>query len=320
MRQDQLASRTVLAWISGPFTSVGTRFENVGSTYKKYTFTFVLPLESIRDTSEIRLNIGFLGTGTLLIDRVYFGPATDLHHGLDRRFAESVTAAAPTFIRLANTSLGSSQAASDVFALPIDDANPTIDEHGFRDGGVQSLDAGLQLCLEADAAPYLVIGSHMSQVSLQNLLEFLCGPVSEPYGQLRLANGRVAPYSDAFERIIVEFNDDAGIFKTDLQRSSFVNIMIRTIEQSSYYRELKSRLVFVDSMAYEDGVLLSRADYHASDFTVDMGSDVKSAVAAAYLSYLDQIPRTPERSEERYPEVMRRAHYSPDWQQPTAAA
>ncbi len=304
MRQDQLASRAVMAWISGPFTSVGTTFENVGSTYKKYTFTFVLPLESIRETSEIRLNIGFRGTGTVLLDRVYFGPATDLHHGLDRRFAESVTGAAPGFIRLAYAGIGS-ESAADAFALPIDSANPTIDEAGFHDGGIQSLDTGLQLCLEADASPYLVIGSQMSQASLQNLLEFLCGPVSEPYGQLRLANGRVAPYSDAFDRIIIEFNDDAGLFASDQQRASFVNTMMRTVEQSSYYRELKSRLVFVDGMSYQDGVLLSRADYHATDFSAVIGTAVEPAISAAFLKYFDQIPRTPERSEERYPEIMR---------------
>lgn len=307
MRQEHVSSRTVLAWVSGPFAQVGTRFENVGSTYKKYTFSFVLPLESIRESSEIRLNIGFRGAGTLLLDRVYFGPAADLHHGLDRRFAEAVTAAAPRFIRLAYAGLGSGQRASEAFAQPADHANPTLDDQGFHDGGIQSLDAGLQLCLEAKAAPFLAIGSEMGQASLQNLLEYLTGPVSEPYGQMRLANGRVAPYSDSFDRIVMEFNDDAGLFATDQQRASFVNVMIRTIEQSVYYRDLKSRLVFVDGMAYEDGVLLSRADYHASDFSISLGAAAEPAMSNAFLSYYDRIPRTPERSEARYPEVMRRA-------------
>ncbi len=310
MRQEKIDSRTVTAWISGPFTPVTTRFENVGSTYKKYIYTFVLPFETRRDSAEIRLNIGFNGPGTLWLDRVYLGPAVDQNHGLDRSYAEAVKAAEPRFIRLAYTGLGGSQTAADEFALPVANSKPTINNQGFKDGGVRSLDAGLQLCLDTTADPYLVLGSYLDQTSLHNLLEYLCGPVSEPYGQLRMLNDRIIPYTDNFNRIILEFSDEEGLFSSDLQRSSYVNLMIRTIEQSAYYRELKSKLIYVDGMNYESGVLLSRADYHASDFELDLSelsnpTLTKAFLAAAFNNYFDRIPRTPERTDERYSEVMR---------------
>ncbi|NLC84108.1 MAG: hypothetical protein GX749_03405, partial [Ruminococcaceae bacterium] len=312
MRQEQIETRSATAWLSGPFTTINTHFENVGSTYKKYSFTFVLPVETIRETSEIKLNIGFSGTGILWLDRIYLGPAIDLYHGLDRGFAEFVEAAAPRFIRLAYTGLGSKQVATDAFALPAANSNPSIDAQGFQDGGVRSLETGLQLCLTANADPYLALSSYLDQTTMQNLLEYLAGPVSEPFGQLRLANERIAPYTDAFSRIILEFNDEDNLFTSDQQRASYVNLMIRTIEQSAYYRELKSRLIYVDGMDYENGVLLSRADYHASDFELEFSSvsdstQVKQLLSAAFNDYFDRIPRTPERTDESYTEVMRRA-------------
>ncbi|MGI6298969.1 MAG: hypothetical protein ACOX1T_07360 [Saccharofermentanales bacterium] len=315
MRQEQIATRSAAAWLSGPFTTISTRFENVGSNYKKYSFTFVLPAETIRENTEIKLNIGFNGSGVLWLDRIYLGPAIDQYHGLDRSFAEFVEAAAPRFLRLAYTGLGSKQVAADAFALQAANSNPTIDAQGFHDSGVRSLETGLQLCLTANADPCLALGSYLDQTSMQNLLEYLAGPVSEPYGQLRLANERIAPYTDAFSRVILEFSDEDNLFTTDQQRASYVNLMIRTIEQSAYYRDLKSRLIYVDGMDYENGVLLSRADYHASDFELEAGTTTDSAqlkqlLSAAFNDYFDRIPRTPERTDESYPEVMRRASLS----------
>lgn len=305
MRQEQIANRNVMAWISGSFAPVGTEFTNVGSAYKKYTFTFVLPVDSIGEEDDIRLNIGFYGTGTLWIDRVYFGPSSDPHRGLDKGYAESVLNAAPAFMRLGFLGLGSGRTASDAFARPADNTNPSLDSQGYHSEPVQSAAPALDLCIEANATPYLVIGPYFAEADMQNLLEYLCGPISEPYGQMRMNSGRVAPYADAFSRIILEINDPENLLSTDAQKAAYVNLLIRTIEQSPYYRQVKSKLVFVDGMVYQDGVLLSRADYHASDLTAVIGEDPVSSVEKAAFAYLDLIPRTPDRPEDLPTEIMR---------------
>lgn len=305
MRQDQISNRSVMTWVSGPFASVGTEFTNVGSAYKKYTFTFVLPNNVVTEQSEVRLNISFSGPGTLLIDRIYFGPATDPYSGMDKSFAESVLAASPSVIRLAFTGLGNAHTASDAFARIIDSTNPSLNEEGLRNGTVLSAATALNLCIKANAAPYLVIGPYMSEADMQNFLEYLCGPISETFGQLRMNSGMIAPYTNAFTRILIEVADQEGILHSDEQKSAYVNLLIRTIEQSPYYRQVKSKLIFVDGMDYQDGVLLSRADYHASDFEALLNGEPVSDIDEAYLDYFDLIPRTPDRPENLSSELMR---------------
>ena len=45
MKQSEINDRSVRVWLTGPFKSVGTVFANVGTTWKKYSFTFFLPIK-----------------------------------------------------------------------------------------------------------------------------------------------------------------------------------------------------------------------------------------------------------------------------------
>ncbi len=307
MRQDQIVSRSVMAWVSGPFSPVGTQFENVGGAFRKYTFTFVLPAESLREQDDVRFNIAFHGPGTLLLDRVYFGPSTNPYPGIDKTFADSVIAASPAIIRLPMIGIGSRAIATDAFAWSAGNAQPGLGPDGYGTNTVLSAATALDLCITADASPYLVIDSFSSETEVMNLMEYLCAPISENFGQQRMDSGRAAPYSEAFNRIFVEIGDPEDLLSGDQRKASYVNLMIRTIEQSPYYRLVKGKLVFVDGMDYQDGVLLSRADYHASDLTALLSEDPVLSIDEAFLSYLDQIPRTPDRAESTPSEIMRSA-------------
>ena len=43
MRQEQIRDAAVQIWLSGAFQPIGTTINHVGSTWKKYTHTFVVP-------------------------------------------------------------------------------------------------------------------------------------------------------------------------------------------------------------------------------------------------------------------------------------
>ncbi|HAL74876.1 MAG TPA: hypothetical protein DCM45_07315, partial [Clostridiales bacterium] len=47
LKQANIDDRTVQVWLTGPFDPVGTTFTNVGTTWKKYNFTFILPAGAI---------------------------------------------------------------------------------------------------------------------------------------------------------------------------------------------------------------------------------------------------------------------------------
>jgi hypothetical protein len=122
-----------------------------------------------------------------------------------------------------------------------------------------------------------------------------------------MEQGSVVPWTDRFSRILIELTDSETIFQTDQLKADFVNLMIKTISQSPYYRQIKGQLVFIDGMSYQAGVVLSTADYHASDFNGLVQADRVQALLDSFTTFYDQIPRNPEKQVLTWPELMRTA-------------
>ncbi|MEO8659888.1 MAG: fibronectin type III domain-containing protein [Bryobacteraceae bacterium] len=73
----------------------------------------------------------------------------------------------------------------------------------------------LELCDTVDAEPWFVVPVSFSPKEMANLIEYLAGPSSSPYGAKRAARGRSATWSSAFNSIHLEFGNEAwnGTFK-----------------------------------------------------------------------------------------------------------
>ncbi len=307
MKQSDVADRQVQAWLSGPFSSVGTTFENVGTTWKKYNFTIILPAEgSSLQNQEVRLNFA-ISSGSLWIDRVFFGNAKETASLFSQEQQALVKSIQPQIIRLNFLGIGSSSVQTESWALPLGNDTPSLNQGKWVTQTASSLHAAMELTLDSGANPWLVVDSNTSEAELLNLIEYLAGPISEPYGKLRQEMGSVIPWTEQFDRIFIEICDSGQVFQDDNLKADFVDLMIHTISQSPYYRQIKSQLIFIDGMAYQDGVMLSSADYHASDLSGLLLNDSRLAIDTAYQNYFDSIPRNPEKSGQSWPELIRSA-------------
>jgi len=72
-----------------------------------------------------------------------------------------------------------------------------------------SLHEFLELCELIGTEPWYVLPITTTPEELTHLLEYLGGPANTPYGARRAALGRVAPWTDSFLRIHLEFGNEA---------------------------------------------------------------------------------------------------------------
>ena len=308
LRQEGVASREVLVWLSGRFETVGTVIENVGNTWKKYETTFVLPeTATAEQPGEVRFQIGFRDAGTLWVDAAWFGPADEGAGMPDTSFATQVQAAHPSVLRFPFLGIGEIGTRSGAWAHSLGNESSALVDGQRRSVSCGSLDTALRLAMDTGAQPWLRVGPFASDAEIRNLVEYLAGPITEPYGKRRMENGSGQPWTDVFNRIYLEVGDTEGIMGGDSRKASFVNHVIGLVQQSPYYSAIRNQITFVDGMEYETALMLSTADYHASALeAVVNGGDAVSELRAAYRAFFDRSPRMPDRpSDVNYEMVSR---------------
>jgi hypothetical protein len=67
----------------------------------------------------------------------------------------------------------------------------------------------LELCDLLQAEPWWIVPTTFTTQEMSNLLEYLSGPSSSPYGAKRAARGRTAPWTDTLSTIHLEFGNEA---------------------------------------------------------------------------------------------------------------
>ncbi len=78
-----------------------------------------------------------------------------------------------------------------------------------RDDVMYGLQEFLELCDLVHAEPWYIVPTTYSATEMSNLIEYLSGPTSSPYGAKRAARGRSAPWTSAFAKIHLEFGNEA---------------------------------------------------------------------------------------------------------------
>ena len=244
----------VKMWLSGErFGDVGLSADDVSGKMQEYSSVFAVTGNMLADET-VRLNISFEGDGTLYIDNVYVGEDRYDIDSIPDEYREGIEAGHPSTVRLANIPLCTSDFSSEAY-------------YGT---GPDSLETGMQLVKGAESLPWFVIGSYADQDSIDSWLGYLCGSVRSDYGKIRIDNGTALPWSRQYDTIYIEISDIDGIFETDLQRGAYVSHVMSLIASSEYYSEVKDKIVFLDGMLYEGGTVISNADYHTMDMTIDL--------------------------------------------------
>lgn len=309
LKQSGSENGEVLVWISGDFESVGKTFTDVGTGWRHYSFPFVLPAEACgKDSGEMRLNIGFTGKGEISVDKIYLGEDKYSSESIPEEYSELISNAKPSYVRLSNIPIGKRNVRFETYLFPIGNEGTYLDEDGEIDTvGCISLESSLQMIHKSEASPWLLIDSFASQVQIDQLMSYLCGSISDPYGRMRIDNGTAVPWSRQFDRIIVEIYDQEGLFETDLQRGAYVDYVMGVIQSSVYYLDIKDKIIFLDGMMYEGGSMLSSADYHSGSVHIDqlVTSQNNAAlltteqiIVNGYLDFYDLIPRITSRPQE----------------------
>lgn len=71
-----------------------------------------------------------------------------------------------------------------------------------------SIPGGLRLCAEVGADPWLILNPLWSEADHRLFMEFLAGPADSEGGRLRVAQGRAAPWTEAFAIIRLESGNE----------------------------------------------------------------------------------------------------------------
>ncbi len=303
LKQGNLTGGRVMVWLSGLSEPIGSTFTEVSSSWREYSFTFAWPSGYVpSEESQIRLNIGFYGSGELYCDGVRLEREGFSDSEIEPQLVKLLENNQPEYIRLDN--LGFGKLGSTIQSNLLLNGNERLNivgEHGVSGTGVISLESTLRLVKQVNANPWLVIDSAFSKEDSDVLLSYLCGSITEPYGKVRVDNGTAVPWARQFDRILIEVTDSNGLFETDMERGSYVDYVISLIRNSKYYVDIKDKIVLIDGMQYVGGTMNSQADYHASTLHISndaankeiQNGDLSSLLDSQYQDYQDAIPRIP---------------------------
>lgn len=304
LRQEGLNNNSVVAWLSGLQVDTSHTVHKLGNDWERHQFIFVLGRHST--DSEVWLNIGFAGKGTLWLDQIWFGSAGDEPVSLPTTLIEQIGQIKPEVVRFGFVPIGAPGQGNHSWLLPegtglrisafaettaVTD-NVTEHYHPAQVSEVHNLSAALKLSQQVGADPWLVVDAMTTDAEILHLVEFLAGSHSSDFGRLRSQQGAVGRWSDQFNLLYLEICDPTDVFTNDTSRTTYVNHVIDTLLSASDYSHLENKLIVIDGMNYDGQILASKADYHAGILT---GTDVINNVGQLTTTWSEFLRNVPTR-------------------------
>lgn len=303
------APEKAYCWIEGEgFGRYGMELTNIGKNYKLYSYVFAVTDQMV-DAGEIRLSIAFEGSGFVLVDDVYLGPDSYSAAGIPQYYADTLKSGKPTAMRLNNLNIGCNGfAETSLYLSAIDSVSREVKgttskiEYDDEDNSVYekpgqsvtgSLEDSLRLVKQCSSTPWFVIGPYVDQEDIDKLLEYMCGSLTSEYGGRRIDNGTALPWSRQFSRFYIEINDSGKVFKSDIQKASYVNYVKSMFSQSEYFSDIKDKTVFLDGMEYSGGTMMSDADYHTMGVSLVANDNSATYIDNIRTSYILAQYETP---------------------------
>lgn len=286
-------------WIEGDgFGRYGFELTQLGTNYKYYSYVFAVT-DQMLSCEKVRLNIAFEGTGLILADDIYLGPDSYRSAGIPQYYSDTLASGNPSAIRLNNLNIGSTGFAEASLYLLSADSVSRIPESAYDStdniiveslydcrSATTSLEDSLKLVKQCNSAPWFVLGPYVNQTDIDRFLEYMCGSVTSEYGGRRIKNGTALPWSRQFTRFYIEINDSDKVFRSDIQKASYVNYVISMFSQSEYFSDIKDKTVFLDGMNYDGGTMMSDADNHTMNIELsanDLTSTYIDNIEASYV-------------------------------------
>lgn len=297
--------------IKGLRRDLSTTFDLTPGQWRRHSYSFVIPETWLQD-EDVVLVIEVNGSGTAAIDDINLTSAVNAGQAYTDDHIANVNKIAPAVMRLEQVPIGRIDAPADAWLKPVGQTGYVYAHGSWKLQRTAALAPALELASNVKASPWLVIDATASQEDMSALVEYLAAPVSEPYGKLRMEQGRAVPWTEAFTRIYIEIADDSGLFVDDRLKSSYVDWIIDQISSSAYYVEIKNRLVFIDAMEYSQGLMQSSADYHASTLKPARTIFSISDMEHLYADYWSNIPRNTDKLAQDWPEMLRSVSFCTD--------
>ncbi|MBQ5768924.1 MAG: hypothetical protein IIV94_08615, partial [Clostridiales bacterium] len=273
----------------------------LGGNYKYYSYVFAVT-DQVVYADSVRLSIAFEGSGSILVDSFYLGPDSYNSAGVPQYYADTLASGNPSAIRLNNLNIGNNgYADTSLYLMSSDSVSNSYEgtastaEYGEDAVAVSgytgmsvttSLEDSLKLVKQCNSSPWLVIGPYVNQSDIDKLLEYLCGSLTSEYGGRRIDNGTALPWSRQFTRFYIEIGDSEKVFKSDVQKASYVNYVISMFSQSEYFSDIKDKTVFLDGMIYDGGTMMSDADNHTMEATLVANDNTETYIENIETSYV----------------------------------
>ena len=153
-----------------------------------------------------RLEFEAGGAGTLWLDNLQvFEKGKTAPFAVFPEHARRLAELKPSFVRVWPMQTNTAWATSLEGALrpPLAAPNRLIEQRVEPATGL-NLHGQLQMCLDAGANPWIIVSTQYTPAEYATLMEFLGGPESTPGGKMRAQSGRVAPWTSAFSKILIE--------------------------------------------------------------------------------------------------------------------
>ena len=182
----------------------------LSSTWTTYTFTFT-GSESGAALNNVALTFSTVGQDAFLLDNVSL-TQTDSDPSNATAFRDPVVntleSLHPGVLRFWANQLGDTldNLIADPYARQRAGYLAWYTEQDDISYGLQEF---LQLCATVGAEPWFVVPSTFSTADAANLIEYLAGAPSTPYGSKRAARGQTTPWTSVFTRIHLEFGNEA---------------------------------------------------------------------------------------------------------------
>lgn len=281
--------------------------KNISGDWEKYQGFFVIPKNSLREDKSLWLQIELNGSGKLYLDNLWFGAADNSGKNILANLSDDFPKS--SILRLDFVPIGSKEYHSESWLSSEKYYSSYYqDKKGIKLQGQANLAKSMELCNSFNANPWLLIDSQASDSELKNLMQYLFGQQSTPLGELRTVHGALSRYSDIFNQIYIEIGDQNGLLENDWQRKSYVNWVVQILSETPEYAQVKKNLIFVDGMQYKDNIILSDADYHASDFNLDSRINNLTDLKQFNKNFTESLPRDPRRGTATRSELIRQTN------------
>ena len=253
LRQENRSSNEVVLFMDEEYSQINTVLTGVNSSWTQYQFDFIAPTRPSPGSLPIPQGLVFEGPGTLWVDnfRVYKTTETPFVYQQDK--IDKLQEINPATVRLwggvSNEQLGSNvDDWTNTEAVSLRQYNPNYGAQ-YSDSFLK-LPTALPVVEQLNASPWLVVGPYYSEADWLSLIEYLAGPVETPFGDKRAAQGRTAPWTDAFPLIYIEYGNESWLpfFEwqtTAVEYGQFAEHFFSVVKNSPYYPQIANQLVFV---------------------------------------------------------------------------